>query len=100
MKRLALTLTLLALLLALPMAALANQGQPSMDNLVNRGWACPIIAGDYHCFNPGEAGKGNASNLNLMVFNLDGKFLGTEILVECRELCRPTLPTRFLDRSR
>jgi hypothetical protein len=96
MKRLALALTLLALLLALPIAALANQGQPSMDTLANRGWDCPIIAGGYHCFNPGEVGKGNASNLSLMVFNLDGKFLGTEILWNADHYAGQPCPQDFL----
>jgi hypothetical protein len=80
MKKILLASLITVLLIATPMAALANQGSPSMTNLENRGWDCPIIAGDYHCFNPGLSKSNNTSTIQVMVFNLDGKFLGTEIL--------------------
>ena len=96
MKKFALALTLLALLLALPMTALANQGKPSMDNLVDRGWTCLDIAGDYHCFKPSAPQSEKASNLSLMVFNYDGKFLGTEILWNAERYAGQPCPQDFL----
>jgi hypothetical protein len=79
-KKLLYSILVLVLLLAFPMAALANQGTPSMSNLENRGWICEDIAGDYHCFNPAFLNNKNTSTIQVMVFNYDGKFLGTEIL--------------------
>lgn len=79
MKKLLYAMLVVSLLAAIPVVALANQGKPSMENLQAHGWDCPII-GEYHCFNPGSGKSMNTSSLQLKVFDLDGKFLGTEVL--------------------
>jgi hypothetical protein len=96
MKKLILTLTLLAVLLALPMAALANQGQPSISTLTSRGWQCHDIAGAFHCFDPGDANSNNASSMNVMVFSYAGKFLGTEMLWSAQTYGGQPCPQDFL----
>ena len=96
MKKLVLALTLLALVLAVPMTALANQGRNSMDVLTSRGWECHDIAGDFHCFDPGDANSKNSSSVNVMVFNYDGKFLGTEILWNAETYAGQPCPQDFL----
>jgi hypothetical protein len=78
------------------MTALANQGQPSMDNLVNRGFACHDIAGAFHCFDPGDSHSNNSSSVNLMVFSYEGKFLGTEILWSAETYAGQPCPQDFL----
>lgn len=96
MKKLVLVLTLLALVLALPMTALANQGRNSMDTLMNRGWECHDIAGAFHCFDPGDANSKNSSSVNVMVFTYEGKFLGTEQLWSADTYAGQPCPQDFL----
>ncbi len=79
MKKLFYVLLLVSLLAVIPVAALANGEKPPMERLADRGWECPII-GEYHCFNPGSGKSMNTSSLQVLVFELDGKFLGTEVL--------------------
>lgn len=50
-----------------------------MEGLRDRGWECPDL-GEYHCFNPGSGKSMNTSSLQVLVFELDGNFLGTEVL--------------------
>jgi hypothetical protein len=84
MKKTLLTVLVAALLLAVVFAvpgnALANNGKISPDRLIERGWTCIDIAGEPHCFDPGDMRSKNSSTVNVMVFNAEGKFLGTEIL--------------------
>lgn len=79
MKKLLYALLVVSLLAAIPIVALANQGKPSMENLVAHGWDCPIL-GEYHCFNPVSVNSMNTSSIQVLVFELNGKFLGTEVL--------------------
>jgi hypothetical protein len=71
---------LIAVLFAVPMAAYANNGKVSMDHLQERGWTCVPIEGEPHCFDPGDGKSNNNATINVLVFDADGKFLGTEIL--------------------
>jgi hypothetical protein len=80
MKKLIFSLAIAALLLTLPMAAYANNGGPSYDQLVSRGWFCFPVNGEPHCINPGIQISSNTSSIPILVFNADLKFLGTEIL--------------------
>jgi hypothetical protein len=79
MKKLLYVLLLVSLLAAVPVVALANEGKVSMERLQDRGWTCAPI-GEWHCFNPAFGKSNNTSSINVRVFDLDGKFLGTEIL--------------------
>jgi len=79
MKKLLYTLLLVSLLAVIPVAALANEGKPSMERLEDRGWTCAEI-GEWHCFNPASGKSKNTSSIPVRVFELDGKYLGTEIL--------------------
>jgi len=79
MKKLLYTLLLVSLLAVIPVAALANEGKPSMERLEDRGWTCAEI-GEWHCFNPAFGKSKNTSSITVNVFELDGKFLGTEVL--------------------
>ena len=89
MKKLLYVILLVLLLTVIPVAALANEGKPSMQNLVDRGWTCAPI-GEWHCFNPGSGKSKNASSIQVLVFEPDGKFLGTEVLC----VMGPTDPRR------
>jgi hypothetical protein len=80
MKKLVITVSILTLLLALPVAAFANNGQVSIDRLLQRGWQCIPIEGEPHCFDPGDGQSNNQATINVMVFGADGEFRGTEIL--------------------
>jgi hypothetical protein len=79
MKKLSYVILLVLLLTVIPVAALANEGKPSMERLEDRGWTCAPI-GEWHCFNPGSGKSMNSSSIQVLVFENDGKFLGTEVL--------------------
>jgi hypothetical protein len=79
MKKIMYVLMLVSLLAVIPVAALANEGKPSMETLQDRGWTCALI-GEWHCFNPAFGKSNNTSSITLNVFEVDGKFLGTEVL--------------------
>ncbi|MES0361111.1 MAG: hypothetical protein ABUK20_09370 [Anaerolineales bacterium] len=79
MKKLMYVLLLVSLLAVIPVAALANEGKPSMERLEDRGWTCDPL-GEWHCFNPAFGKSKNTSSITVNVFELDGKFLGTEVL--------------------
>jgi hypothetical protein len=82
MKKLMYVLLLVSLLAVIPVAALANEGKPPMDKLVDRGWGCVQLPGDtdYHCFDPGDGKSKNSSSVNVRIFDEYKQFLGTEIL--------------------
>ena len=79
MKKLLYVTLLVFLLAALPTAAFANEGKPSMERSIDRGWTCAPI-GEWHCFNPASGKSKNTSSIPVKVFEEDGTFLGTEIL--------------------
>ena len=81
MKKLFYVLLLVSLLAVIPVAALANEGKPPMDRLVDRGWDCDgDVESEFHCFDPGDNKSKNTSSVNVRVFDGNKKFLGTEIL--------------------
>lgn len=82
MKKILYILLLVSLLATIPVAALASEGKPPMDRLVNSDWNCIQLPGDtdYHCFDPGDGKSSNHSSLNVLVFNGDKELLGTEVL--------------------
>jgi hypothetical protein len=92
MKKLLYVILLVLLLTVIPVAALANEGKPSMQNLVDRGWTCAPI-GEWHCFNPGSGKSKNASSIQVLVFEPDGKFLGTEVLWSADHYAGQPCPT-------
>jgi hypothetical protein len=70
----------LAVLLAAPLSALANNANVSLEKLMERGWMCVPIEGEPHCFNPASPYSNNQSTITVMVFSAEGQFRGTEIL--------------------
>lgn len=56
----------------------AEAGGPDMGSLENAGYTCLDIAGGMHCFKNLPAGQ---TAVPVMVFNYDGEFEGTELLI-------------------
>jgi hypothetical protein len=69
---------LAAFLLAIPFTVLADV--TPLDRAKAAGWNCDlVIAGEAHCFDPGDAKSKNSATVNVKVYkNSDGSFLGTE----------------------
>jgi hypothetical protein len=78
-----LTTALAALALAVP----ASAGSPSQSELEQAGWGCvvtPNITPDPHCAPPGGVQgvlDGDAWKMTFRVFEPDGAYLGTELLI-------------------
>lgn len=80
MKKTLSTLLMVMVLLAVPVTALAGGKGPDIDNLIRAGWVCDEIEGEPHCFDPGDGKSRNGASVNVMVFDAEGNFEGTEIL--------------------
>jgi hypothetical protein len=84
MKKIILAVSIAALmtavLFAAPMSASANNGNVSLERLMEKGWTCMPIENEPHCFNPAFFTSNNQSTVQVMVFSESGSFLGTEIL--------------------
>lgn len=72
-------LSVLALLLVVALPASANKGNVTAEKLADAGWVCDNIEGEDHCFSRASQ-IGSSPSINVMVFNTDGSFAGTEIL--------------------
>jgi len=78
MKKIFMIFVLAALLVMVPVSALA--GGTALERTINAGWQCGDIAGAMHCFDPGDAHSSNSASVNVKVYDYDGNFLGTEHL--------------------
>jgi len=80
MKKIFTSVLLGLVLLVVPITALAGAKGPDVDNLTTRGWECISVGGEPHCFDPGDAKSRNGATVNVLVFDEEGQFEGTEIL--------------------
>ncbi len=74
-------LAVLAAMLLIAIAATPTETRaegPDMGSLENAGYTCLDIAGGMHCFKHLPAGQ---TAVPVMVFNYDGEFEGTELLI-------------------
>ena len=90
-------LAVLAAMLLIAFAASPTEtraGGPSMGNLEDAGFVCADIAGAMHCFNNLPAGQ---ASVQVMVFDYNGNFQGTELLLRSDLYAGQPCPQEGLD---
>ncbi len=80
MKKSLAILLMVLVLLTVPVTALAGAKGPDIDRLKSAGWTCDVIGGEPHCFDYGDGKSRNSASVNVMVFDAEDNFEGTEVL--------------------